>query len=182
MSRLAKKQIPIASGVTIEEKGEVIVVKGTKGERRIPMLPKTRVALENNAIQVTVEESGTQSRANQGTMWALIRNAVEGVTSGFSKVLEIEGIGYRVAMEGKTLVLHLGYAHPVRVETPHGITIEVEKNTVKISGIDKDLVGRTAAKIRALKKPEPYKGKGIRYQGEVVKIKAGKKATTSVAG
>ena len=117
-----------------------------------------------------------QARANCGTMWSLIRNAVQGVASGFSRSLEIEGVGYRAVLEGKELVLYLGYTQPVRLAPPVGVVIEVEKNTIKISGVDKELVNRTAAKIRAFRKPEPYKGKGIRYQGEVVRRKAGKKA------
>ena len=116
---------------------------------------------------------------NVGTMWSLARNAAQGVLSEFSKVLEIEGIGYRASIEGDTLVLSLGYAQPVRFKIPKDVSVRVEKNVITISGVDKQLVGETAATIRQLKKPEPYKGKGIRYRGEIIRRKAGKKATTA---
>jgi large subunit ribosomal protein L6 len=117
-----------------------------------------------------------------GTTWALVKNAIEGVTRGFAKKLEIEGVGYRAAVEGKDLVLYLGYAQPVHVPMPSDVAVTVEKNTaILFSGINKESVGQIAAKIRALKKPEPYKGKGIHYEGEVIRRKVGKKAGTATA-
>ncbi len=181
MSRLARKQIAIPQGVTVSQMDDTLTVKGPKGEERLPLLPFVRVAIAADGIKVEKEGNHTQSRANMGTMWSLTRNAIEGITSGFSKVLEIEGVGYRAAVEGSTLVVSLGYVHPVRFPIPPGIQIAVEKNVVTVSGTSKDLVGRVASQIRALKKPEPYKGKGIRYRGEVVRRKVGKKAATAAA-
>lgn len=118
--------------------------------------------------------------ANWGTMRALVNNAIIGVDRGFEKVLKIEGIGYKANLDGNSLILNIGFSHVVKFNTPEGIKIVVEKNIIKISGIDKNLVGQTAADIRAFKKPEPYKGKGIRYEGEIVKIKAGKKMAEGI--
>jgi large subunit ribosomal protein L6 len=180
MSRLAKKPIMITKGVTVLATPEGFRVTGPKGELLVLHLPKIDVEEKEGGLTVTAQGTDKQSRANLGTQWSLLRNAVQGVHEGFIKILEIEGIGYRGQMEGKTLVLHLGYAHPVRFDPLEGVKIEVEKNMIRITGYDKDAVGRTASEIRALKKPEPYKGKGIRYQGEVIRIKVGKKATTGV--
>lgn len=165
MSKLVKKPIIIPSGVTVSQNGGLLMVKGPKGELQVKLADGVKIKIEGADLWV-----------DAGTEWSLAKNAIEGVTEGFVKVLEIEGVGYRAGVEGKELVLHLGYALPVRVKILDGITIVVEKSTMKISGINKELVGRMAAEIRALKKPEPYKGKGIRYQGEVVRRKVGKKA------
>jgi large subunit ribosomal protein L6 len=165
MSRLIKKPIKIPAGVTVTQNGAVLNVKGPKGELKVKLAP---------GVTVTVE--GENMNVSAGTEWSLAKNAVQGVTEGFIKILEIEGVGYRAVVEGKELVLYLGYALPVRVPILPGITMVVEKSTIKVSGIDKDLVGRAAAGVRALKKPEPYKGKGIHYQGEVIRRKVGKKA------
>ncbi len=181
MSRLAKKQIQLPEAVTVEEKSGMLLVKGPKGELRVRILPFLSLGIEDGSVGVSAVNQIRQSRANAGTMWSLIKNAAEGVATGFSKTLEIEGIGYRASVEGNTLILLLGYVQPVRVEIPEGITLKTEKNMIHISGIDKRLVGETAARIRQLKKPEPYKGKGIRYQGEVVRRKAGKKAAAAAA-
>lgn len=181
MSKLAKKLIPIPQGVTVENRGETIEIKGPKGALTLNILPQTKVAVENGSIRVSYSEERKQARANCGTMWALLRNAIEGASKGFQKNLEIEGIGYSASMEGKTLVLKVGYSHPVRFEPPREVAIKVEKNVIQVSGIDKEAVGRTAASIRAIKKPEPYKGKGIRYQGEVIRRKAGKKVAGATA-
>lgn len=169
MSRLTKKPVVIPNGVTAAVSGGVLNVKGPKGELKVPLRG------------ATAEIAGGELRTGSGTLWALARNAVRGVTEGFTKVLEIEGVGYRAILEGKDVVLHLGYAKPVRVKVPEGVSVAVEKNVLKISGIDKDSVGRAAADIREFKKPEPYKGKGIHYKGEVIRRKAGKKAATTVA-
>lgn len=166
MSRLIKKPIAIGTGVTVTEKDGVLHVKGPKGENTVKMAPGATMRVEGTGLWITTS----------GTTWSLAKNAIEGVEKGFTKILEIEGVGYRAAVEGKELVLYLGYALPVRLPILPGITIAVEKSTIKISGIDKDLVGRAAAEIRAEKKPEPYKGKGIHYQGEVIRRKVGKKA------
>ena len=181
MSRLAKKPITIPTGVTVTASGGRLAVKGPKGEKELALLPRIAVKIEGDMITVATEGKDKQSRANCGTMWSLTNSAVQGVVQGFTKVLQIEGIGYRAVLEGKTLVLSLGYAHPVKVEPSPKVVVQVEKNMVTISGVDKELVGKTAAEIRALKPPEPYKGKGIRYQGEVIRMKAGKKASTAIA-
>ena len=180
MSRLARKPIVANEGVTVSRADGALLIKGPKGEIRVPVLPHIEVAGDGSLVVSTKEES-TQARANQGTMWSLIQNAFEGVTKGFAKILEIEGVGYRATLEADTLVLALGYVNPVRFPIPKGITIVVEKNVLVISGIDKELVGRIASQIRALKKPEPYKGKGIHYRGEVIRRKVGKKAATAAA-
>lgn len=181
MSRLAKKPIMIPAGVSVEERGGVFYVKGPKGEERVAILPFVSVAVTPDGVVVTGSANHKQARANLGTTASLIAGAIAGATTGFVKKLEIEGVGYKAALEGKTLVLSLGYVNPVRVPVPEGIEIAVEKNTMTIAGTNKDLVGRTAAGIRALKKPEPYKGRGIRYQGEVIVRKVGKKAATAGA-
>jgi large subunit ribosomal protein L6 len=180
MSRLIKKPIAITAGATLVESGDVLTIKGPKGELKItiPHGVTLKNEGENFWISTTPE---TETTAIQGTIWALVKNAVEGVTVGFTKILEIEGVGYRATIEGKELVLFLGYALPVRVPVSDKVTITVDKNTIKVVGIDKDAVGQAAAEIRALKKPEPYKGKGIHYQGEVIRRKVGKKAGAAAA-
>lgn len=187
MSRLIKKSIAIPEGVTATATVEVLAVKGAKGELQVVIPAGIAAAIEGKEIWIKNAEGATgapdvivpEAAALLGTTWALTRNAIEGVSQGFLKVLEIEGVGYRAAIEGKDLVLHLGYALPVRMPVLEGVAIVVEKNMIKVSGIDKELVGRAAAEIRALKKPEPYKGKGIHYQGEVIRRKVGKKAGTA---
>lgn len=181
MSRLAKKPVKLPEGVVVSEEDRELFFKGPKGEIRVKILPFLKVKAEDGLVEVSPSSGIRQARANAGTMWSLARNAAAGVSEGFSKTLEIEGVGYRAVIEGKTLVLSLGYVQPVKMEIPEGVSMSVEKNAIKISGIDKRLVGQTAAEIRQLKKPEPYKGKGIRYQGEVIKRKAGKKAATAAA-
>ena len=180
MSRLIKKPVIIEGGATVAEHGGVLSFKGPKGELTVTLVPGVGAKIE--AEKLWIEKTGeSSSKAILGTLWALSRNAVEGVTKGFMKILEIEGVGYRAVIEGKDIVLYLGYAQPVRVAIMDGVTVAVEKNIIKITGIDKNLVGLFAAKIRALKKPEPYKGKGIRYQGEVIRRKLGKKAGATAA-
>ncbi len=178
MSRLIKKPIAITEGATVTVAGDEVRVKGPKGEIVLPVLAGVAIETEGNNVWVKLAP-GAEGTAMHGTMWALIRNAIEGVTKGFEKVLEIEGVGYRASMEGKDLVLHLGYALPVRMPIADTVTVAVEKSTIKVTGINKEHVGQMAAEIRALKKPEPYKGKGIHYQGEVIRRKAGKKAGTA---
>ncbi len=181
MSRLAKKTIPVPQGVTLEEKEGKIIVKGPKATLELTHLPGIKVKVENSEIKVEGPTEEKQDAANLGTMWALIRNAVLGVTEGFTKKLELEGVGFKAVAEGKSIVLNLGFSHPIRFTPPESIVISVEKNTITVSGPDKNLVGKAAAEIRAMKKPEPYKGKGIHYQGEVIRRKVGKKAAAASA-
>lgn len=176
MSKLARKPIPIPDNVTVTEKDGVFELKGPKGTLIVKPLDFTKIELKDNAFKISRIQNHKQARANEGTAAALVKIAIEGVTKGFSKTLKIEGVGYRAAMEGKDLVLNIGYSHPVKYSPPKEISITVNKNTITISGIDKALVGQVAATIRALKKPEPYKGYGIRYDNEIIRRKVGKKA------
>ncbi|HUC31391.1 MAG TPA: 50S ribosomal protein L6 [Candidatus Paceibacterota bacterium] len=180
MSRLIKKPIAITGGATLVESRGILTIKGPKGELKITVPHGVTLKTEGENFWITTTAE-METTAIQGTVWALVKNAIEGVTTGFTKVLEIEGVGYRAVIEGKELVLFLGYALPVRVSIPENVTITVDKNTIKVVGIDKDAVGQAAAEIRALKKPEPYKGKGIHYQGEVIRRKVGKKAGAAAA-
>lgn len=177
MSRLIKKSINIEEGVTVTVQDGEFRVKGAKGEIVIPLAKGVEVSVDGKELWVKI--SGNGPTAMHGTTWALAKNAIEGVTKGFEKVLEIEGVGYRALLEGKDLVLHLGYALPVRMPIPAYVTVTVDKNTIKVAGINKEQVGQVSAEIRALKKPEPYKGKGIHYRGEVIRRKVGKKAGTA---
>ena len=175
MSRLIKKSIAIVSGVQVTRDGDFLVFKGPKGERRLSIPSNSNIKIEADKVWLAPNDEQT-NKAMFGTIWSLIQNCIKGVAEGFSKTLDIEGVGYRAVLEGKELVLFLGYVNPVRLKIPEGIVITVEKSSIGISGFDKDLVGRMASEIRSLKKPEPYKGKGIRYRGEVIRRKVGKKA------
>lgn len=176
MSKVGKKPIEIPQGVAVNVKdSSSIEFKGKEGTIMLPVLPYTKIELKENQLLIASAGDDKQSRANWGTMRALAQNAVSGVNGGFMKELEIQGVGYRAVMEGNTLVLSVGFSHPVKFPAPEGVKISVEKALIKIFGANKNLVGQVAAKIRAIKKPEPYKGKGIRYKGETVKLKAGKK-------
>lgn len=180
MSKIGKKIIIIPDNVKAEIKEKEILIKGPKGELRVPIFDGFKVELDGNSLKVIPPQSQKKSTfAFWGTLRALIANAVKGVSEGFEKKLEIEGIGYRANVEGNTLVLNLGFSHPVRFEIPKGITITVEKNLITVTGVDKQLVGQTAAKIRSFREPEPYKGKGIHYLGEHIRRKAGKKASAT---
>jgi large subunit ribosomal protein L6 len=175
MSRIGKKPISIASGVKVTVDGQTVKVEGPKGrlERNI----HDQIEVRMDADQVSMIPRSTQSgSALQGLSRTLVANMVDGVTSGFSRVLEINGVGYRAELKGTTLNLSLGYSHPVEYPLPKGITAEVDTkaNRITISGIDKELVGATAAKIRSFRQPEPYKGKGIKYAEERILRKAGK--------
>ena len=181
MSRLAKKPIAIIPGITASRNDGYVVLKGPKGERELSLLPFVEVTVGTNEISVKSTEDHKQARTNTGTMWSLIKNAVQGLAVEFSKVLEIEGVGYRASLEGDTLILALGYVNPVRFKIPDSVKISVEKNAITILGKDKELVGKTASQIRGLKPPEPYKGKGIHYRGEAIRRKVGKKAATATA-
>lgn len=181
MSRLAQKPLNVPEGVSVTDAHGKISVKGPKGELTVKIPRGIEVSVQGSEISVKSVSDSKQNRADSGTTWALLRNSLEGVTQGFGKALEIEGVGYRAAVEGGDLLLSLGYVNPVRFKVPAGVTVSVEKNVISVSGIDKELVGLVAAKIRSFKKPEPYKGKGIRYQGEVIKRKVGKKAETAAS-
>lgn len=173
MSRVGKRPVPIPSGVTVVVEDDRVRVKGPKGELVHPVLQGTRVAVEGGEVRVSAER--VVHNPAFGTMRAKLNNMVLGVTSGFSKSLEIQGTGYRAAMEGSVLVLQLGYSHPIRFAVPQGINIKCDSPTrIAVSGADKAQVGQVAADIRGFRPPEPYKGKGVRYAGEQIRRKAGK--------
>jgi len=179
MSKTGKQNIKIPEGVTIVEQDGFLKVSGPKGSKSTPLLRFVELKIFDGVCTSSVNSNSKQAVANWGTFMALLKNTIIGVTEGFEKVLEIEGVGFRASMDGKDLVLNVGYSHPVKFPSPEGITISAEKNSITVKGIDKYLVGQMAANIRAIKKPEPYKGKGIRYRGEVVARKAGKKVAGS---
>jgi large subunit ribosomal protein L6 len=175
MSRVGKRPVEIPSGVDVKLKGDTISVKGPLGELSQKLTSEVKVEVGDKEITVTRVSDEKHCIAMHGTMRALIANLIEGVSKGFSKRLEIVGTGYRAQMKGKALSLQVGHSHPVDYNPPAGVSIEVESPTKMIvKGIDKELVGRAAAEIREVRKPEPYKGKGIRYEGEYVRRKAGK--------
>lgn len=176
MSRIGIKPIPVPGGVTIEiGSGNDILVKGPKGQLSQKLSPRVDIVQEDSQLRVTRSTEQREVKALHGLTRSLLNNMVVGVTDGFTKVLEIQGVGYRAQMQGKNLVLNVGFSHPVNLVPPEGITYTVEgNNRVTVSGIDKQVVGEEAARIRGVRPPEPYKGKGIRYAGEFVRRKAGK--------
>jgi large subunit ribosomal protein L6 len=174
MSRIGKLPIEIPSGVTITVDDALVKVDGPKGSLSQPQLPGIKVEVKDSQILVTRASDEREHRSKHGLMRTLIANMVKGVTEGFSKKLEINGVGFRVAMVGAGLKLNLGFSHDVNFALPQGIQANVEQNVITISGISKQQVGQVAAEIRALKKPEPYKGKGIKYAGERILRKSGK--------
>lgn len=177
MSRIGRKPIPVPAGVTVAIEPELVTVNGPKGELRERISRDIEVKLEGEEILVSRPTDRGEHRALHGLTRSLIANMVEGVTDGFTKSLEIQGVGYRAQLKGKNLELALGYSHPVSIEAPEGIEFEVPQPTeVIVKGIDKQLVGQVAADIRKRRPPEPYKGKGIRYKGEQVLRKVGKRA------
>lgn len=176
MSRIGKKPIEIPDKVEVKINGKEIRVKGPKGEL-IEFLPDQLEALvEENQIRIALRQRTKNSPAFWGLFRSLIFNMIKGVSEGFEKKLEINGVGYRAFLEGEKLVLNIGFSHPIDIEIPEGVELKVEKNIITVSGIDKQLIGQVAAKIRSRKKPEPYKGKGIKYIDEVIRRKTGKKA------
>lgn len=179
MSRIGAQPIPVHAGIRVEIADNTIAVTGPKGTLRRAIVPEIAVAVEGDTIVISPRGSSRKTPALWGLTRALIANMVRGAESGFEKKLEFEGVGYRAAMEGATLVMQLGFSHPVRYDPPEGITLKVERNTITVSGADNEAVGLAAATIRDFKRPEPYKGKGIRYQGEVIRRKAGKKGATT---
>ena len=175
MSRIGKKPVPIPKGVTVTIDGQKVTVKGSKGELSRELPESISFAQEGDEILVKQKNDSRVARQCYGLTRTLIANMVEGVSNGYEKKLEIQGVGYRASLQGQKLVLSLGYSHPVEFEPPPGITFAVEKNTnLTVTGIDKEVVGNTAARIRAARPPEPYKGKGVRYAGEQIRRKAGK--------
>ncbi len=175
MPRTGKLPIPIPDGVKCEINGSHVKVTGPKGTLENTFDPEMMITIEDNQIVVKRPSDKQQHRATHGLTRALIANMVKGVTEGFEKTLQIEGVGYRASLQGKSLNLSLGFSHPVIIEPMEGITFSVEgTQTIKVSGIDKQRVGQAAANIRAWRKPEPYKGKGIRYADEYVRRKVGK--------
>jgi large subunit ribosomal protein L6 len=176
MSRVGKKPVPVPSGVTATVDGQMVKMKGTKGELSFLVPEEVQVAMENGAVQVNPRDESKTARAKWGMSRAQVANLVEGVSKGFEKKLEINGVGYKAAVAGKVLKLSLGYSHDVDYAIPAGITIVTPKPTeVVVSGIDKQKVGQTAAEIREFRGPEPYKGKGVKYAGEFIFRKEGKK-------
>ena len=175
MSRIGRKAVEIAKGASVELKGNDIVVKGPKGELHAQLMPGITVDIDGGQVKVDRTNEEKQTRAWHGMTRALIANMVTGVTSGFSKTLEIVGVGWRAALQGKKLVMNLGYSHPIEFTPPEGIEIVVE-NPIKfhVRGIDKELVGQTCALIREFRPPEPYHGKGIKFENEQILRKAGK--------
>ena len=174
MSRIGKLPIQIPSGVTITVDSDVITVVGSKGQLTVPHLSDVTVAIDEGNAVVTRNNEERIAKAQHGLQRALLANAVEGVTKGFEKKLEVNGVGFRVATSNNVLDMSLGFSHPVKYTAPAGITLTNDKMTIVVAGIDKQQVGQVAAEIRALKKPEPYKGKGIKYADEVILRKAGK--------
>ena len=183
MSRIGRRKINIPQGVEVKEDKDSLKIKGKLGELDIKLHNHVKVAVKDGSINVSVKDpENKEDRALWGLHNALISNMIEGVENGFEKELEIIGVGYKAELQNKKLILQLGFSHPVEMEIPAGLEVAAEKEILKISGIDKQKVGAFAAKIRSLRKPEPYKGKGIRYKDEHVRRKAGKQAKAEEGG
>jgi len=181
MSKIGKQPVEIKEGVKIDLKDELIVISGPKGELK-HLLPKAvGIEIKDNFLQVSTKDNSKQGKANFGTTRSIINNMIKGVVDGWSKQLELVGTGYRAETDGKKLTLTVGFSHPVIIEAPFGISFKVEKNIVTLEGADRQQVGQLAAEIRAIKPPEPYKGKGIKYVDEVIRRKAGKAAKAAGA-
>ena len=176
VKEIPRKEIPLPKGVEVKHDGDVVTVKGPKGTLSTPVVPGIGVSIENNVVQFTRANDEGRSRAFHGLMRALVANNVRGVTDGFKRELDIVGVGYRAEVKGKEVIFALGYSHPVRFPIPEGIDIAVEAKTnhITITGIDKQQVGQISANIRRLRRPDPYKGKGVRYEGEQIRRKVGK--------
>lgn len=176
MSRIGKYPVPVPQGVSVDVSGQTVKAKGPKGELSVLVHDDVSVVMEEGKVKLTPRVNSLRAKKLWPTMRTLVRNIVQGVADGYTEALEIQGVGYRCALQGNVLVLQLGFSHEVRFEIPKGIQIQVDTPTsIKIAGIDKQAVGQVAAKIRGYKKPEPYKGKGIRYVGEFILRKEGKK-------
>ena len=176
MSRIGRLPVDVPAGVQVNVQGSNVHIKGPKGELQRTFSSLIGITLEENQVIVSRNSDKPNERALHGTTRAVIANMVYGVSTGFKIVLEVEGVGYRSEMDGNTLVLHVGYSHPVRVDPPDGISFETDQKTrqIKVLGFDREVVGQTAAEIRRVRPPEPYHGKGIRYAGEKIRRKAGK--------
>ncbi|MDD4476708.1 MAG: 50S ribosomal protein L6 [Patescibacteria group bacterium] len=182
MSRIGKKEIAIPTGVTASLNQDELLIKGPKGELRLKIHPHITISMENGIIRVTpLSEKDKSDRALWGTFSKLISNMTQGVTVGFKKQLEINGVGFKANLKGSDLILEVGFSHSVEIKPPAGIKFTVEKNIITIEGFDKQLVGEIAAQIRKKRKPDPYKAKGIKYIDEIVKRKAGKTAAKAAA-
>jgi large subunit ribosomal protein L6 len=177
MSRIGRKPITIPAGVTVELDGQNVVVKGPKGTLELTVLPGIKIEQGEGVLNLSKEVETPETGRSFGLMRTLVDNMVIGVSQGFTRALEINGVGFRAAVAGNTITLSLGFSHPVIFTLPQGVEAKVEKNLITLSGFDKQLVGQVAANLRALKKPEPYKGKGIKYVEERIRRKAGKTAT-----
>ncbi len=178
MSRVGKKPITILTGIEVKLEGQKVVIKGPKGELQREIRPEIAIEQKEREIICLPKSKSKKTKAFWGLTRTLIANMMEGVSKGYEKKLEIQGIGYKANLEGEKLVLEMGFSHSVKIDCPVGIKFSVEKNIITISGIDKELVGNIAAKIRKIRPPEPYKGKGIRYLEEIVRRKVGKKVAT----
>lgn len=182
MSRIGKKIRVLPAGITAEIKGGELFVKGPKGQLKMTIHPRVTLSIKDGQITTSVvNENNTKDRALWGTFSSLVGNMVEGVVTGFKKQLEVNGVGFKVNAKGANLNFELGFTNPIEFKAPEGIKFTVEKNLITVEGFDKHLVGQTAARIRSLRKPEPYKGKGIKYIDEVVRRKAGKAAAKAAA-
>jgi large subunit ribosomal protein L6 len=179
MSRVGRKVLPLPKGVTVSQKAGAISVKGPKGELSKPLPDGISVKADADKLQVLRADDSRQNRSKHGLIRAHLANMVKGVTDGWNRELEINGVGYRAEVAGDTINMALGYSHPIAFKLPKGVTAKVEKNRVTLSSADRDLVGQTAAKVRELRPPEPYKGKGVKYVEEVIKRKVGKAGATS---
>lgn len=180
MSKIGKKLITIPEDVIVKIENDILKVSSKDGKKNIELglLPGIEANLNENELVFSIKNKDIQSRANWGTMRALTQNAILGVKEGFKKILEFKGVGFKANIEGDSLVLNIGFSHPVNFKIPEGITIVTDKNSITIDGISKYLVGQVASKIRAFKKPNPYRGTGIKYKDEVIRKKAGKTATS----
>ena len=175
MSRIGKQPMPLPAGVTARVEDGAVILQGPKGELSLKVPATVEVTLDGGILTVTRRSDDKQSRADHGTTRALLGNMAEGVTTGYRRDLEIQGVGFKASLSGRQLTLNVGYSHPVDYTVPEGVTVEVVDGTqIKVSGIDKQLVGQVSARIRSFRPPEPYKGKGVRYKDERVRRKAGK--------
>lgn len=174
MSKIANKPVKVTKGVEVVVEGGCVVTRGQKGELSVKLPSEIEVRLEGEGLEVLRKNNTKIAKSLQGTMSRILENNIKGVNEGWNKALELVGAGYRARVEDKTLVMSVGFSHPVKIESTQGIVFEVKEAKITVSGIDRQLVGETAARIRKIRPPDPYKGKGIRYEGELVKTKPGK--------
>ena len=178
MSKIGKKPVQVPKGVDVKIDGSLISVKGPKGELKMTLNDVVSVSVQEGSVSVNLKDNQDKAEI-WGLTRALIANMIKGVTNGFEKNLEFEGVGYKANVKGSELELNLGYSHPISIKIPDGINVKVEKSVIKIEGMDKESIGHFAAEVKTKRLPEPYKGSGIRYVGEVIRRKAGKKAATA---